>query len=239
MRIKSNSGTVTIAGQTFSGDVCVGEDGTITVNGAVVGKQASQEISVVVTGYVERLELGAGSVTVSGNADSIETMSGAVYCQDVGLDVETMSGSVNCRDVGGSVSTMSGSIKHRAPGSDIDRAALAQQPAPAAPVVREPVAFVSQETFSSDGTSDILTRNLPIGTALYAAPPAAEQAPRELFTCIGKGGRYELLGHSSGAGCCRGEGRVIYRCLDTGQLYHRTDDDFAARMTPLNEEGKA
>ena len=47
--------------------------------------------------------------------------------------------------------------------------------APAAPVVREPVAFVSQETFSSDGTSDILTRNLPIGTALYAAPPATQQ----------------------------------------------------------------
>lgn len=124
MRIKSNGGTVTIGGQTFSGDVCVGEGGTITVNGAVVGKQASQEISVVVTGYVERLELGAGSVTVSGNADSIETMSGAVYCQDVGLHIETMSGSINCRDVGGSVSTMSGSIKHRAPGSDIDSAAL-------------------------------------------------------------------------------------------------------------------
>lgn len=119
------------------------------------------------------------------------------------------------------------------------RAALAQQPAPAAPVVREPVAFVSQETFSSDGTSDILTRNLPIGTALYAVPPAAEQAPRELFTCIGKGGRYELLGESSGAGGCRREGRVIYRCLDTGQLYHRTDDDFAARMAPLTEDGEA
>lgn len=68
---------------------------------------------------------------------------------------------------------------------------------------------------------------------------ADKQAPRELFTCIDKGGRYELLGESSGAGGCRREGRVIYRCLDTGQLYHRTDDDFAARMAPLNEEGKA
>ena len=29
--------------------------------------------------------------------------------------------------------------------------------------------------------------------------------------------------------------RVIYRCLDTGQLY-RTDDDFAARMMPLEGE---
>lgn len=58
------------------------------------------------------------------------------------------------------------------------------------------------------------------------------QTPGQRFTVIGKGGRYELLGESSGAGCCRGEGRVIYRCLDTGQLYHRKDDDFAARMAP-------
>lgn len=34
---------------------------------------------------------------------------------------------------------------------------------------REPVAAVSEETFSSDGTSDIITCNLPIGTKLYAA----------------------------------------------------------------------
>lgn len=55
----------------------------------------------------------------------------------------------------------------------------------------------------------------------------------QLYTCIDKGGRYELLGSSSGAGGCRLEGRVVYRCLDTGQLYHRTDEDFAGRMAPL------
>lgn len=81
--------------------------------------------------------------------------------------------------------------------------------------------------------------NRKLRALLAAAPPATEQAPRELFTCIGKGGRYELLGESSGAGGCRREGRVIYRCLDTGQLYHRTDDDFAARMAPLTEDGEA
>ncbi|HFH3918975.1 TPA: hypothetical protein ACGJ2Z_006243, partial [Pseudomonas aeruginosa] len=35
---------------------------------------------------------------------------------------------------------------------------------------QEPVAAVSEETFSANGTSDIITRNLPIGTTLYAAP---------------------------------------------------------------------
>ena len=38
----------------------------------------------------------------------------------------------------------------------------------------EPVAHVSEETFSSDGTSDIITCNLPIGTALYTALPATD-----------------------------------------------------------------
>ena len=38
--------------------------------------------------------------------------------------------------------------------------------------VGEPVCEVSRESFSSDGTSDIIKPNLPIGTKLYAAPPA-------------------------------------------------------------------
>lgn len=258
--------------------------------------------------------------------------------------------------------------------------------APPAPVAQEPVAFVSQETFSSDGTSDILTRNLPIGTALYTAPPAAEQptralqilatisrmarneacrsgapaagqlctwdaiadmadaalaespaaeqpacpgcnghglvggfvsaesgydaeecpfccgdgfihgtecgacdkqpdtghelyaelyqilgdmgaseavldqvlaasqgeplphasllpyaaqqpdtvaVPRELYTCIGKGGTYELIGKSQGAGELKHQQLVVYRSAETGLLYHRTPDDFHARMALL------
>ncbi|MBX9753654.1 MAG: hypothetical protein K2X80_02790 [Pseudomonadaceae bacterium] len=37
-----------------------------------------------------------------------------------------------------------------------------------------PVSEVSEETFSSDGTSDVITHNLPIGTKLYAAPFAKQ-----------------------------------------------------------------
>ena len=39
---------------------------------------------------------------------------------------------------------------------------------------QEPVAVVSEETFSSDGTSDVITCNLPIGMNLYAAPVAKQ-----------------------------------------------------------------
>lgn len=45
------------------------------------------------------------------------------------------------------------------------------------PVGVEPIAEVSRETFSSDGTSDIIKPNLPIGTKLYASPPAPAAVP--------------------------------------------------------------
>lgn len=83
---------------------------------------------------------------------------------------------------------------------------------------------------------------LPHKSLLPYEPTAAKQPDAlgrgQLYTCIDKGGRYELLGSSSGAGGCRREGRVVYRCLDTGQLYHRTDEDFAGRMAPLGKEGE-
>lgn len=52
----------------------------------------------------------------------------------------------------------------------------------AQPVGQEPAAEVSEETFSPDGTSDIITRKLPIGTKLYTAPqPAPAQDVVELL----------------------------------------------------------
>lgn len=41
----------------------------------------------------------------------------------------------------------------------------------------KPVAMVSQETFNHNGTSDIITPALPIGTKLYAQPPSAQAQP--------------------------------------------------------------
>ncbi|MDA8485110.1 hypothetical protein NNO07_18750 [Pseudomonas resinovorans] len=48
----------------------------------------------------------------------------------------------------------------------------------------KPVAEVSHETFSSDGTSDIITCNLPIGTKLYAIPEGCVVVPGELLERI-------------------------------------------------------
>lgn len=58
----------------------------------------------------------------------------------------------------------------------------------------------------------------------------------QVYTCAGKGGRYELLGSSIGAGERRGELLAAYRNLDSGQVYHRSLADFALRMRLLGDE---
>ena len=56
---------------------------------------------------------------------------------------------------------------------------------------------------------------------------------RELYTCIGKGGVYELVGKSQGAGELKHQQLVVYRSAETGLLFHRTLDDFDACMALL------
>ena len=58
--------------------------------------------------------------------------------------------------------------------------------------------------------------------------------PRELYTCTGKGGVYEHIGLSAGAGMARGEQRQVYRCTATGLIFHRECMDFKERMERLS-----
>lgn len=65
-----------------------------------------------------------------------------------------------------------------------------------------------------------------VGAACRAATEA-----REIYTCIGKGGEYELVGVAKGAGKSKlVEPLTIYRDAASGALYFRTGDDFAERM---------
>lgn len=52
-----------------------------------------------------------------------------------------------------------------------------------------------------------------------------------IVTCINKGGEYEVLGFSCGAGKSKGEILMVYRDTTTGQLFHRTEEDFYNRMS--------
>jgi hypothetical protein len=63
----------------------------------------------------------------------------------------------------------------------------------------------------------------------YIDGRAAGAAP-ELYTCIGKGGTYELVGEADGAGYVRGGTVTVYRDATSGNLYYRTPVDFKTRM---------
>lgn len=54
------------------------------------------------------------------------------------------------------------------------------------------------------------------------------------YTSVSKGGEYEIVGASSGAGQRKGDVVMVYRNIATGQLHHREPEDFAMRMTALN-----
>lgn len=55
---------------------------------------------------------------------------------------------------------------------------------------------------------------------------------KKRYTHTTKGGEYEIVGASSGAGGRKGDVVMVYRSLATGTLHHREPEDFAMRMKP-------
>ena len=55
----------------------------------------------------------------------------------------------------------------------------------------------------------------------------------ERYTCIGKGGEYELLGLANGAGTLNGLSHMVYRNRD-GVMFVREPEDFLVRMEKLS-----
>lgn len=75
-----------------------------------------------------------------------------------------------------------------------------------------------------------------------AAAPHPEQSG--LYTCIGKGGSYELIGRATTAGALKVTGRfaddvIVYRDTESSELYCREPGDFRLRMarTALSAQG--
>jgi hypothetical protein len=112
--MNSNS-TVSINGQTYSGNNVSIINGNVVIDGNKQDQVLEGPISVVVNGNVDRVETTSGDVDVTGSTGTVSTMSGSVTCGgNISGDVSTMSGSVRCDgSIGGSVETMSGSIRSR------------------------------------------------------------------------------------------------------------------------------
>jgi hypothetical protein len=53
------------------------------------------------------------------------------------------------------------------------------------------------------------------------------------YTCVGKGGRYELIATAVGAGPVRGEVIRVYRCKDTGRTFWRPGHNFDSRIVEV------
>lgn len=55
------------------------------------------------------------------------------------------------------------------------------------------------------------------------------------YTSVSKGGEFEIVGTSSGAGQRKGDVVIVYRNVDTGHIQHREPEDFAMRMKPITK----
>lgn len=55
------------------------------------------------------------------------------------------------------------------------------------------------------------------------------------YTSVSKGGEFEIVGTSSGAGQRKGDVVIVYRNVETGQILHREPEDFAMRMKPITK----
>lgn len=73
-----------------------------------------------------------------------------------------------------------------------------------------------------------------IEKAISAAPSAPGTPEALRYTCIGKGGEYELVGMVYGAGTSAGQIMTLYREVSTDVMYFRTPGDFNARMQRLD-----
>ena len=83
-----------------------------------------------------------------------------------------------------------------------------------------------------DEALDEMRDVLVAGLAAPALNPSEVPQP-ELYTCIDKGGEYELLGEARGAGMTKGSVVSVYRDTTTLSLFYRTVGDFGKRMMPV------
>lgn len=108
---KSKGGIISINGKSYNGDVYIGADGVVTVDGVVRGKEDSKVINVTVEGNPALVSTASGDITVNGSAGRVDSVSGNVtVAHSIHGNVSTVSGDVEATRVLGAVQTVSGDI---------------------------------------------------------------------------------------------------------------------------------
>ena len=113
--------------------------------------------------------------------------------------------------------------------------AVGVEPAKARTV--DPVEYADKKPVFHTHVEDVMTiaQHERIVATLKAQIAENEHLP--LFTCRGKGGEYAKLGYAKPAGALKtiqgDNGVVVYRDIESGQLYFRDPHDFQSRMTEL------
>ena len=124
LNIKVNGKSISIQGdsvQIVNGDILVNgsklflddkkNNSAIEIKGDVKELSVDNCSSILVTGSVGDVKLGAGNIQVSGDVrGSINTGSGDVQCNDVQGNVNTGSGDISAYSIEGDATSMSGDI---------------------------------------------------------------------------------------------------------------------------------
>lgn len=140
--------------------------------------------------------------------------------------------------------------KRSHPGTDYKRVEY-YRARPAQTEQRSAVRITLVENDSHGGTYIRQWDNLAglgAGEHLLYAAPVAQTAPQPeqsgLYTCIGKGGVYQLIGRATTAGVLKVTGRfadevIVYRDTESNALYCREPGDFRLRMALSAQRGEA
>lgn len=102
-----------INGVTYSGRSVTINNGQVIVDGVVQGELSGYQVTVNITGNVDKVSTTSGDINIVGDVRHAITTSGDIDCNHVIGDVETVSGDVDCGDIAGRVSTISGNIRQR------------------------------------------------------------------------------------------------------------------------------
>jgi len=110
-------GNVMINGQTFTGNDISISNGSVYIDGALIGNQGQFQNVPKIEVSIQQSEIysvqtGSSDISITGSAGKLNTGSGDITVHgNVWADIQTGSGNVSAWDVSGNIKTSSGDIK--------------------------------------------------------------------------------------------------------------------------------